>query len=230
MYTKGDFHLHTTESDGEHTPTEVVKIAKEKGLDIISITDHNTISGIIEAKKAGEELGIRVIPGLELSTRYNGNKIHILAYFLDDRYENKDFNKGLRYIKNHNIQALEKLMKGNISVFRDNEKNRLDIQTGIEFLKFFGGMIVLAHPIKIKSRVFKEIINLEFDGIEAIYFKNTKEETESFKNLAKVRNIIYTAGSDFHTNNKIDRRHGNIGDVFLNKNEIEIFLNKINSK
>ena len=77
-----DMHVHTTASDGTCSPAEVVKLAKEKGLAAIAITDHDTVSGYEEARKAGEELGIEVIPGIEISTRYLG-PVHILGYYLD---------------------------------------------------------------------------------------------------------------------------------------------------
>ena len=77
-----DMHVHTTASDGTCSPAEVVKLAKEKGLAAIAITDHDTVSGYEEAKKAGEELGIEVVPGIEISTRYLG-PVHILGYYLD---------------------------------------------------------------------------------------------------------------------------------------------------
>ena len=62
-----DLHTHTTASDGSYTPTELVKYAKQKGLSAIAITDHDTVAGVEEASMEGEELGIRVIPGAELS-------------------------------------------------------------------------------------------------------------------------------------------------------------------
>lgn len=77
-----DMHVHTTASDGTCSPAEVVKLAKEKGLAAIAITDHDTVSGYAEAKKAGDELGIEVVPGIEISTRYLG-PVHILGYYLD---------------------------------------------------------------------------------------------------------------------------------------------------
>ena len=79
-----DLHVHTTASDGTCSPTEVVKLAKEKGLAAIAITDHDTISGYEEARQAGEELGIEVVPGIEISTRYLG-PVHILGYYLDTK-------------------------------------------------------------------------------------------------------------------------------------------------
>ena len=77
-----DLHVHTTASDGTCSPAEVVALAKEKGLAAIAITDHDTVSGYAEAARAGEELGVEVIPGIEISTRYLG-PVHILGYYLD---------------------------------------------------------------------------------------------------------------------------------------------------
>ncbi|MFC0470066.1 PHP domain-containing protein [Halalkalibacter kiskunsagensis] len=75
-----DLHVHTKASDGDYTPTEVVRKAKEAGLKTIAITDHDTLNGIDEAQKAGERLGVQVIPAIELSTKYKGKSIDILGY------------------------------------------------------------------------------------------------------------------------------------------------------
>ena len=68
MYTKGDFHIHSTYSDGSLTPSQVVRLAKERHVDIMAITDHNNIDGIDEAIIEGRKNNITVIPGVELST------------------------------------------------------------------------------------------------------------------------------------------------------------------
>lgn len=76
-----DLHIHTTASDGTASPAEVVRMAKDLGLSAVAITDHDTVSGYPEAAAAGRELGLEVVPGVELSSRY-GKTIHILGYFL----------------------------------------------------------------------------------------------------------------------------------------------------
>lgn len=75
-----DLHIHTTASDGVHSPREVVAMAKEAGLSAIAVTDHDTVSGIEEAVRAGAAIGITVIPGVEISTSRQGKEIHILGY------------------------------------------------------------------------------------------------------------------------------------------------------
>ncbi len=77
-----DLHVHTTASDGTCRPAEVVRLAKEIGLSAIAITDHDTVAGYAEAAEAGKELGLEVVPGIEISTRYLG-PVHILGYYLD---------------------------------------------------------------------------------------------------------------------------------------------------
>lgn len=226
MYTKGDFHMHTIESDGDYTPTEVVIIAKESNVDTIAITDHKTMAGVDEAIKAGEWLGVKVIPGIELSTRFNGKKVHILGYFMNEVYNDKDFTRALRYVKKDNIKFLEKLIGTYVDIRKDSEKNKLTTQTGIDLLKYFGGSVVLAHPIRLKGGVFEPLLELNFDGIEAIYSKNTSEQNEFYKGVAREKGMFYTAGSDFHSDRRIDSRHGLIGQVSLNSEEIDNFIIK----
>ncbi|SDF07334.1 hypothetical protein SAMN04488542_105145 [Fontibacillus panacisegetis] len=78
-----DLHTHTRASDGMNRPAENVKLAKEKGLTGLAITDHDTVAGIREAQLAGNELGVEVVPGVEISTRVGDKDIHVLGYFLN---------------------------------------------------------------------------------------------------------------------------------------------------
>ena len=80
--SKVDLHLHTTASDGSDTPTELLKKARDCGLDVISITDHDTLLGLLEALKS-EKCGLKIITGIEFSTHANvaeGFDCHILGY------------------------------------------------------------------------------------------------------------------------------------------------------
>nr|WP_245661962.1 PHP domain-containing protein [Melghirimyces thermohalophilus] len=78
-----DLHVHTTASDGMFSPAAVVEMAKEKNLYGIAITDHDTVDGVKEAMARGKELGIQVVPGVEISTVAHGKDIHMLGYFVD---------------------------------------------------------------------------------------------------------------------------------------------------
>lgn len=222
MYKKGDFHIHSTFSDGGYTPKEIVMLSKKKAVDIIALTDHNNTCGIDEAISTGGELGVKVIPGVELSTRFNNSRVHVLGYFKDDSYKNELLIEILKNVKHRKISAIKYLL-GNIANPYD-KKNKLYVETGIEILKFFGATVILAHPVLLNRYDFQEIIKMNFDGLEAKYFSNTKNDTEYFLKIAKDRNLLYTAGSDFHSCNELYRTHGIIGDVYLNEKEIYNFL------
>lgn len=225
MYTKGDFHIHSTFSDGGLTPTEVIKLAKRKEVDIISITDHNNTDGIDEAIDEGKRQGIRVIPGVELSTRYEKCRVHVLGYFKDDSYNNELLKIVLLKIRQGNVKDIRKIFYNYIDFC--GYKNKICVKTGVDILKFFGATVILAHPVLLCKKDFENIININFDGIEAKYYKNTEDDTRYLINIAKERNMIYTAGSDFHDYIEYYRIHGMIGDVYLNQEEIHKFLNKL---
>lgn len=78
-----DLHTHTTASDGQYTPAELVQLAKDRGLSVLAVTDHDTIAGVEEARQAGAELGLKVIRGVELSAKDYPN-CHILGYGFRD--------------------------------------------------------------------------------------------------------------------------------------------------
>lgn len=95
-FPKCDFHLHTLVSDGDFSVEYVVARQKNLGLDIISITDHDTVDGVAEAMEVGRSLGVRVIPGVELSTM-SDREVHILGYGVD--YRNRGFVKELQRLR-----------------------------------------------------------------------------------------------------------------------------------
>lgn len=79
-----DLHIHSHKSsDGEFSPRELVKMAKQVGLRAISIADHDTVAAYPEAIEAGERIGLEVIPSVEVTTIYNGREFHLLLPFVD---------------------------------------------------------------------------------------------------------------------------------------------------
>jgi len=77
-----DLHTHSSYSDGSLSPRELVQLAKERGLRAIALTDHDTVAGLEEAVAAGGELGVEVVPGVEVSAQYPPGTMHILGYYL----------------------------------------------------------------------------------------------------------------------------------------------------
>lgn len=78
-----DLHVHSTASDGTCTPAQLVQLAHRAGLCAFALTDHDCTDGIEEALNAAEGSGLEVIPGVELSTEYNGHEIHVVGLYID---------------------------------------------------------------------------------------------------------------------------------------------------
>lgn len=74
-----DLHVHTTASDGQYSPSQIVTMAKEKNIEMIAITDHDTVGGLSEAEKTAAELGILLIPGVELNINWPTGEFHLLG-------------------------------------------------------------------------------------------------------------------------------------------------------
>ena len=80
----GDFHTHSTQSDGVLSPTALVELAAANGVRVMALTDHDTLDGMDEALAAARRHpGFSVIPGVELSCDADGTKVHMLGHFVD---------------------------------------------------------------------------------------------------------------------------------------------------
>lgn len=109
MEGKADLHIHTTYSDGALSGREVVVRAREAGLSIISVTDHDHTGGLQEAIAAGLELGVEVIPGVELSATLRDIDVHILGYFIDP--ENSRLLDYLSHFRTERVRRAERIVE-----------------------------------------------------------------------------------------------------------------------
>lgn len=116
-----DLHVHTTASDGQYTPTEIIQKAHSKNLTIMAITDHDTIDGLEEGKKAAKAVGMRFVPGVELNINFPTGEFHLLGLglknpsdslksLLSDLVKNRDF---------RNNQIIEKMRAEGIDITLD---------------------------------------------------------------------------------------------------------------
>jgi predicted metal-dependent phosphoesterase TrpH len=78
-----DLHVHTNHSDGTFTPREALTLARERGVAAMAVTDHDTTTALEETALIGAELGIEFVPGIEFSTVYGGEGVHVLCYSMD---------------------------------------------------------------------------------------------------------------------------------------------------
>lgn len=80
MTSRIDLHTHSSTSDGTDDPATLVAKARAAGLDVVALTDHDTYDGIPAALAAGEQHGVEVVPGMEMSTKHHGRSVHLLVY------------------------------------------------------------------------------------------------------------------------------------------------------
>jgi predicted metal-dependent phosphoesterase TrpH len=78
-----DLHTHSTASDGKLSPAELIRHAHAMGIEVIALTDHDTLSGLEEASEEAAKVGIELIPGIEISAENNPGTLHMLGYFVD---------------------------------------------------------------------------------------------------------------------------------------------------
>jgi len=113
-----DLHLHTIFSDGTYTPSALIEQALDMGINIIAITDHDTVDGILPSLEAARGKDIEIIPAIELTAEYDGLEIHILGYFID--YNSKALLKKLDFLKQNRrermLQMVDKLNKMGIAI------------------------------------------------------------------------------------------------------------------
>lgn len=102
-----DLQIQTTASDGKNTPREAVEMAHARGVEVIAITDHDTVGGVEEAIFSGSELGVQVIPGIEMSVEEHGT--HILGYGID--YKNEALLKKLEELKQARIEGAKQMVE-----------------------------------------------------------------------------------------------------------------------
>ena len=190
-YKNVDLHIHSSESDGQMTPNEIVDKAKSQGKKYIAISDHNTIDAYLSTNILREDF---VIPAVEFDCLYKGVLIHILGYGIDiDNEEIKSLFAKTKNGKKHNL-------------FRFfNLRNPKEV---IEKINNAGGIAVLAHPacywcINLDSFV-KGLIEMGLEGVEAYYPYNGLRALVKFHSRKEVievadnNNLIKTGGSDSH--------------------------------
>ena len=106
---KIDLQIQSTASDGKYAPAKLVEMAKENGLETIAITDHDTINGVKEAMERGNVLGVRVIPGIEMSAHLEELECHILGYGID--INNEKLLSRLAYFQNDRVRRIHKMVE-----------------------------------------------------------------------------------------------------------------------
>ncbi len=131
-----DLHAHTTASDGDQSPTQLVQQAREIGLTALAVTDHDTTAGLAEALEAGQRFGVEIVPGIELSAEVEVGQCHILGLLIDPA--DPTLNDRLR-------EVIENRDKRN-GLIVEKMRNELHFDITLEEVKAESGGLVVARP------------------------------------------------------------------------------------
>lgn len=147
-----DLHLHTNRSDGSLTPRAVVSACKALKINVIAITDHDSVGGLDEAIQAGEEKGVKVIPAIEMSS-FSDKEVHILGYNID--YKNPLFLQELKVVQ-------ERREMRNLEII-DNLK-RIGINLNYAFMKKGNSTVGRMHiALQMRDKGYVYSVNEAFD-------------------------------------------------------------------
>lgn len=125
MFNKGDFHIHSNFSDGKFSIKELLDLYKKSEYDIVSITDHDTLEGCENAIEYGKAIRLKVVAGIEISTKHNGEEVHILGYFKDKdcrRKEMIEFSKKKEQDRVNRCKTIVSSLKKHFGIEIDGDK------------------------------------------------------------------------------------------------------------
>lgn len=181
-----DLHIHTTASDGEFSPTEIVNKAIDMGLTHIAITDHDTVNGLDEAISYGKDKDIIIIPGVELNAKVDFGQMHILGYYID--YSNGKFLEMMKIFENDRNERNALFIK---------KFKEMGIDISIEEIKKYAIGSVIGKPHIARVLMEKGYINSVQEGFDKYFdvepLKNIKRrsfEPEEIIKLIKSANGI----------------------------------------
>lgn len=154
-----DMHVHTTASDGQYTPAQIVEMAASLGLGGVAVTDHDTTAGIVEAKEAADKHGIYFLPGIEISTVAGDKDIHVLGYFTnndDKRWQQRLSQLGATR-ESRNMQLIEKLNELGIDITMDEVK-AVSGEVGSVGRPHVAEVLITKGIVKTKQQAFDEYL------------------------------------------------------------------------
>ena len=149
-----DLHVHTTASDGQYTPAQIIEKAAEKNISTIAITDHDTVAGLEEGAAAAKKQGITFVPGVELNISYPTGEFHLLGLgfkqispSLTEILDNLVKNRELR-----NAQIIEKMHEAGVDITL--EEMQTDFPDTVLGRPHFAAELVNKKVVKTRQQAF----------------------------------------------------------------------------
>ena len=206
---KVELHLHSNFSDGMFSPEILADELAIADVKYAALTDHDSIDGLLRFKRAVARWGIKVVPGVEISTCLDGFNHHVLAYGFNPSH------KALHHELDRNYKYLHPGFAGKINKVKSmwcrlrsreipEAGSLIPIEEAFQLIHDAGGYTFLAHPFTLyqSSGQFNALIG-EFkewglDGIEAYYKSYSDEQGQILLESAEQHGLVICSGSDFH--------------------------------
>jgi predicted metal-dependent phosphoesterase TrpH len=157
---KVDLHSHTYYSDGYYSPEELLHKAKDAEIEILSITDHDSVHAIEEATEVGKQLGIEVVPGVEISSDLRGAEVHILGYFID--IKNEELEHYLEFFREERVRRAGRIV---------SKLNHLGLEITLDDVLDKARNSAVGRPHIAQVMVDKELVRSYFEAFNK-YIKN----------------------------------------------------------
>lgn len=163
-----DLHTHSNISDGSYTPSEVIDLAHDAGIDAIALTDHDTIAGVSEAQAKAKKLGVEFLPGMEMSVQYKSRRLHIVALGFDRHHPAfQMLYKKIRRIKESGVAgAVEKIRAKDIDVSMAMLEKNFTTTDNVDryaIMRYFVSLNMFDNV----QRIWDNYINPAFTGFDA---------------------------------------------------------------
>ncbi len=208
-----NLHTHTLLSDGALTPEALAEKLAGAGVRYAALADHDTVEGWPRFRDVLDAHGIPSLPGIELTTRFEGRLLHLIAYGFDP--DHPELTATLASMREHRSVDTHSIVgslraasaqppaadAGAASSAPDGE---LEVAAAMAMLHRAGGRAFLAHPLVYErdidqlERLVVELKARGLDGIEAIYAEFSVDEREALCRLAREHDLLVSAGTDYH--------------------------------
>ncbi|HUS79683.1 MAG TPA: cache domain-containing protein, partial [Armatimonadota bacterium] len=213
--TRVDFHCHSTYSDGALSPPQIAAELAADGVAFASLTDHDSVAGLLSFRHMLSRRGVGYISGVEMTAECNGREAHLLGYGFEPSHpELQATLLSVRRAQTSTVHSVADSIRGRASyapadpsatpVPSAAPSGRIDIADAIALIHRAGGKAFLAHPLVLEPdlealrALLTDLKARGLDGIEAIYGPSSDEERERLCAMADELGLLVSAGSDAH--------------------------------
>ncbi len=206
-----NLHCHSSFSDGDQTPEVLAGNLAGAGVRCAALTDHDTLEGLPRFADALKKRGIAYVSGVEITTQYAGQSLHLLGYGFDPQHaELTTTLLSLRQSRTVEVQSIAGTLRRASEPDKLNaaSKGTLDTGEAIALVHRAGGLAFLAHPLVHEPDLGKldalvaGLAAMGLDGIEATYTAFTPAQQAALREMARRHGLHACAGTDFHSANK----------------------------